>query len=169
MSSEEEIKAENIREVLILQQHHYQHIETERYWFMSVYAVVIGAVLSLIFSKGITIDANWLYLFLIVLSIIGFFINLRWMQTIALLGIRIGEIADKLGVKDEAEFEAPCKGIQKSLHLQTRILFPFFYFFVVIFLTALAKQVICDTVSGIFVILVIIYLVQNKKSKKLTS
>ena len=128
MSTEEEIKAENLRELLRQYWNHYRHIETERYWFMSVYAAVVGVLLGIIFKTDLTTDKIndiWLLVFLIVLTIIGFFINVRWMQTLVILSKKTKEIATMLVPEEETQFEAPSKGIWKVL--RTRYLFLSFY------------------------------------------
>ena len=138
MSSEVEIKTANLREALILQRQHFQHIETERYWLLSVYAAIIGVVLSIIFGTDINIDrgnADWLLVFLMVFTAIVFLINIRWMQTLALLGEKIKGIAATLEIKEEIAFEAPIKGIWKIL--RTRYLFLSFYVIVFFGLCAL--------------------------------
>jgi hypothetical protein len=128
MSSKAEIRATNLREVLTLQRHHFQHIETERYWFMSVYTAIIGVMVGLILKIDLTTQETykiWSLSFLIVLTFIGFFINVRWMQTLDFVSGKIRGIAATLGVEDEVKFEPPSNGIWKIL--RTRYLFLFYY------------------------------------------
>jgi hypothetical protein len=159
--SSEEIKTEKLE---LLRQHldHYRHIETERYWFMSVFAVVIGVVLGLIFKTDQTIDPNsknWIFYFIFALTNIGFLINIRWAQTLGLLSDQIKEIG-----KEKIKFEAPHKGI--FCIFRTRYLFPFFYFIIIIGTIILAQKVVLHIISGIIVIGTIISLCipDNNKS-----
>lgn len=138
MSTEEEIRNANLRELLIQHWQHYRHIETERYWFMSVYAAVVGVLLGIIFKTDLTTDKIydiWLLVFLIVLTIIGSLINVRWMQTLIVLSKNIGEIATMLDIEEEIQFEALSTGIWKVL--RTRYLFLSFYVIVLLGLFAL--------------------------------
>ena len=150
MSHAKEIRNANLRELLVQHWEHYRHIETERYWFMSVYTAVIGVVLSLIFRTDTDIEKFhkiWLILFLIALTFIGFFINIRWKQTLELLGKQIKIISDKLGgmpdTIERVKFEAPPKGIFEKL--RTRNLFLFFYILV---FTGLVIQLVNTLISS---------------------
>ncbi len=121
------------REMLKLHWEHYRHIETERYWFMSVYAATIGAILTIALKSSDAIpgwDQNLIIIFLMGLSFIGFLINLRWSQALKHFGINIEIISKTLGVP--ANFEVPSKGVWKIL--STKNLFPAFYCFVLIVL-----------------------------------
>ncbi len=80
-------RAENLRVLLEHHWRHCQHIETERYWFMSAYAVVVGAVVSaLMMGRGIeelkALPGSSLFMFLVIFlsafTFFGFFLTLRW-------------------------------------------------------------------------------------------
>jgi len=121
------------REMLKLHWEHYRHIETERYWFMSVYAATIGAILTITLKSTDAIpgwDQNLIIIFLMGLSFIGFLINLRWSQALKHFATNIEKISKTLSVT--ANFEVPSKGVWKIL--STKNLFPAFYFFVLIVL-----------------------------------
>jgi len=130
--TEKELNATR-REMLKLHWEHYRHIETERYWFMSVYAATIGAILTIALKSSDTIpgwDQNLIIIFLMVLSFIGFLINMRWSQALKHFATNIEKISKTLSVT--ANFEVPSKGVWKIL--STKNLFPAFYFFVLIVL-----------------------------------
>ena len=115
-------------EVLKLLHQHFHHIETERYWFMSVYTAIIGVMVGFIYQVDPPISESykiWLLLFPIVLTLIGFFINVRWLQTLDLVSSKIKEISVTLGVANEIQFEPQHNGIWKIL--RTRYLFLFYY------------------------------------------
>jgi hypothetical protein len=146
----EEIRAENL-ELLRQYLDHYRHIETERYWFMSVFAVVIGVVLGLMFKTDPTIDPNsksWIFYFIFALTNIGFLINIRWAQTLGLLSDQINKIG-----KGKVKFEVPHYGI--FWIARTRYLFPFFYLLIIVGTIIRAENIFLYIIFGIIFISII--------------
>ena len=110
----QELIVTTLKDVLTLQQQHYQHIETERYMFMTIYTAIVGVMVGFIFKTNPSTSETyqtWSLLLLIFLTFIGFFINVRWMQTLKLISSKIQGIAQKLGIEEEMEFEAAHQGI----------------------------------------------------------
>jgi len=119
------------REMLRLQWEHYRHIETERYWFMSVYSAIIGAILAITLKSSDTIsiwDQNLITIFLILLTFIGFLINVRWSQALNHFATNIETVSKDLKVP--VNFEVTAKGVWNIF--RTKNLFPAFYFFLLI-------------------------------------
>ena len=96
MSQPESEKAENLRELLRQHWLHCRHIESERAWFMSVYAAITGGMLVYIFTGDVR--ELWPLFFLIFLTLVGFFLTLRWKQAFEHHQVQVEKTADKLGV-----------------------------------------------------------------------
>jgi hypothetical protein len=153
------------RELMRLHWEQCKHIETERYWFMSVYAAVTGVMLGLIFRTDIPIDPTgktWLYIFLIALTNIGFLINIRWMQAFEHHQSQIKKEGSKL--KIDPHIDVPHKGIFNIF--RTKYLFPLFYLIILIGLLILASKIVLYIVSGVIVIGTIISLPITEKNQE---
>ena len=119
MSQPESEKAENLRELLRQHWLHCRHIESERAWFMSVYAAITGGMLAYIFTG----DAKewWPLSFLIFLTLVGFSLTLRWKQAFEHHQNQVEKTAKKLRITANVKIPVKCK------ILRTRYLFPSFY------------------------------------------
>jgi len=131
MSQQESEKAENLRELLRQHWLHCRHLESERAWFMSVYAAITGAMLTYLFTADMM--RLWPLIFLIFLTAVGLLLNIRWMQAFEHHRRLVKETASKIGVT--AEVDVPAKHIWKIL--RTRYLFPSFYCIILIGLIVL--------------------------------
>jgi hypothetical protein len=143
---EKEIKNANIRELLIQHWEHFRHIESERYWFMSVYAAILTGALALVLGDNKSTESGQILLicFLAIFTMIGFLINIRWKQTIIMLSEQIKTLAGNLdGLSDipgRIKFEADPMRTMKNI--RTRNLFPFFYALVLIGLIVIAVLIL---------------------------
>ncbi len=126
MSQQNGEKDANLR--TLLEQHwlHCRHLESERAWFMSVYAAITGGMLTYIFTSD-TIQL-WPLSFLIFLTFVGLLLNLRWIQAFEHHRRMTKETASKLGIT--AEVDVPARHIWRIL--RTRFLFPSFYFIILV-------------------------------------
>ncbi len=131
-SQDDHERAENLR--TLLEQHwlHARHVESERAWFMSVYATITGGVLAYI-SGTATMRALWPLYFLIVFSLVGLFLTIRWTQAFQYHRKCVEITAQDLGL--DVDLEIPTKHVFKIL--RTRYLFPLFYLFVFVALLIL--------------------------------
>lgn len=112
---------------------HWRHIESERAWFMSVYAAITGGILTYIFK---TQSAGWQPLvFLLVLTIVGLSINYRWAQVFEHHRKLIKSTASALGMTAEVDVPYKCR------LLRTRILFPLFYCIILVILLYLLVDI----------------------------
>lgn len=91
MSQQENEKAESLRELLRQHWQHSRHIESERAWFMSVYAAITGGMFAFIAYTG---AQNWwpLY-FIIVLTFVGFVLTIRWTYAFECLREKVNKLA----------------------------------------------------------------------------
>ncbi len=106
MTRQDEQRAKNLR--MLLEQHwlHCRHIESERAWFMSVYAAITGGMLAYIFTN--TNDTKELpLLFLIVLTFAGFILTSRWTYVFEFHREEVNALAVKL------DFESSVKPLVK--------------------------------------------------------
>ena len=104
----------------LLTQHwlHCRHIESERAWFMSVYAVIVGGILTYVFGKE---ASDWQPLvFILVLTVVGLFINIRWSQAYEHHRKQVKCTARKLDIRANVD-------VPGNWFLRTRVLFPTFY------------------------------------------
>jgi len=121
MKEQEKADPETYRELLRQHWLHCRHIESERAWFMSVYAAIIGGVLSFTFADGV--HEIWPLAFLIFLTCTGLILNIRWMQSFEHHRRMVKKAAAKLNI--EADIDVPAGNIWRIL--RTRNLFPSFY------------------------------------------
>lgn len=124
MTCEDQEKTKNLR--VLFEQHwlHCRHIETERGWFMNVYAAIMAGMLAFLAQRDL--ENLWAIYFLLALTAIGFLLTIRWQYAFEHHRKCINEAADKLGIV--AEVDIPAKHIWKIV--RTRYLFPSFYFIV---------------------------------------
>jgi len=135
-------KAENLRK--LLEQHwlHCRHLESERAWFMNVYMVAMGGVLTLIAFKGPVSPLP--FYFLIWLTFSGFFHTLRWTYAFECHRKKVNELIrilwSETGVKTPMDptmdippmFIVPERFQKVGELFRTRYWFPFFYFIILL-------------------------------------
>ncbi len=116
----------------LLEQHwlHCRHLESERAWFMSVYAAIIGGVLAFLADKGFK-EGEWAIYFLMWITIIGLLLTIRWSSAFEVHRKRVNKIVRELHfrIKDRKGKEMDMKipaGLFFRL-VRTRRLFYAFY------------------------------------------
>jgi predicted dehydrogenase len=150
------MKQQNLEK--LLEQHwlHSQHVENERAQFMQVYAAIIAGIIVgygyLISTPQFATNAanyNWivigLLLFLYLLTFLGFFLNLRWVQTFEFHRQKVNEITKLLNTETSLDLSMsipPLKLRWFKGAFKTRYFFPSFFFFVLIILSALGEWAI---------------------------
>ena len=140
MAQQDHEEAENLRK--LLEQHwlHCRHLESERAWFMSVYAAITGGILAFMAQRGF--EPPWPLYFLIVLTFFGFFHTIRWIHAFEYhrkwVNVFAKAIWSKSGATDRVKVDSKEKEptmeipemrlwIFKGL-FRTRYWFPLFYF-----------------------------------------
>jgi len=136
---------ENVRK--LLEQHwlHCRHLESERAWFMSVYAVITGGVLAFMAQRGSEtlggLQILWPLYFLIVLTFFGFFHTTRWTYAFECHRKRVNSFARIIWSNSEIdptmeippmEIPLPKKLAKVKGVFKTRYWFPAFYFVVLV-------------------------------------
>lgn len=118
---------------ILLEQHwlHARHIESERAWFMSVYAAIAGGMLTYMSASGAA--GLWPICFLIALTLVGLCLTIRWKQAFDHHRSKIEETARSLHMA--ADVNVLARHVWKIL--RTRYLFPSFYFIVLVGLIVL--------------------------------
>ncbi len=132
----ENVKEQNLRDLLRLHWEHYRHIETERHWFMSVYTAITGTILAFILRSDGSLDGTgriWILFFLMVFTLIGFMINRRWVHALGHFQNNIENLQEILNLP--VKFAVPARGFWKIL--RTRHLFSVFYAIILAGLIAL--------------------------------
>ena len=132
MSQPENEKAQNLR--TLLEQHwlHCRHVETERAWFMNVYALITGGVVTYAFT---TDKVNlWPIYFLMAFTIIGLLLAFRWKHAFEYHMKKVKETATELGITVDLQIPTNC--FWKIFG--TRRLFIYFYCLVLVGLIILA-------------------------------
>lgn len=81
----------------LLEQHwlHCRHLESERAWFMSVYAAIVGGVLAFLAGKGFE-EGEWAIYFLMWITIIGLLLTIRWSSAFEVHRDRVNTIVREL-------------------------------------------------------------------------
>jgi hypothetical protein len=138
---------------VFLEQHvlHCRHLETERYWLMSVYAIVVGGVSALMVKGQIPPDTmlrpEWIYVFLVGLTFFGLLQTMRWTYIFEVHRARAEKVADMLweaSGTDKARIPIMTveptplfRGFLKKANrlIGTRYLFPVFYLLILVGLT----------------------------------
>ena len=121
MNQQDREQAENLRELLRQHWLHARHIESERAWFMSVYAAITGGILAYLSTAGSS--ELWPLYFLMVFTLIGFLLNCRWKHAFEHHQKCIKDTASRLGIT--ADIDIPANHIWKVI--KTRYLFLSFY------------------------------------------
>ena len=103
MSQQWDEKSENLRELLRQHWLHCRHLESERAWFMSVYAAIIGGVAAFVTFgstgdssvgiEGIGLHMWWLVCFLVILTFVGFFLTIRWTHAFESHRVKVNKIS----------------------------------------------------------------------------
>lgn len=132
--------AENLRELLRQHWLHCRHIETERAWFMKVYAVITGGIVTYIFATE-SMELWPVYFFLMTFTAIGFLLTWRWKQAVQYHQRQAEETAALLGVP--LNLNIPANRFWKICG--TRFLF--LYFYAVVFI-GLVTLVITKLIQG---------------------
>ena len=99
-------------------------LESERAWFMSVYAAIVGGVLAFLADKGFGEESQWAIYFLMWITLIGLFLTRRWCQAFEEHEGKVKAIVAMLGFQD-LDMMIPRKGIYRVLY--TKRLFYLFY------------------------------------------
>jgi len=164
VSQQEREEAENLRELLRQHWLHCRHLESERAWFMSVYAAITGGMFAFMAYSSGSLDNTepqswWPLYFLIMLTFFGFVLTIRWTYVFEYHRKVVNELARVLGLKSgvklslEPTMDSPVmrilpksirgKRIPCCLHrlidklFRTRYWFPLFYFIILIGLAIL--------------------------------
>ena len=122
MSEQQDEQKKSLRESLKQYWLHCRHIESERAWFMSVYAVITGGTLAYILTSST--ESQWPFYFLMLLTAIGLLLNIRWMQAFKYYKNKVKDTSKKLGIKGGV-WAPP----SKLVILKTGYLFIAFYTF----------------------------------------
>lgn len=130
VSQKDQEKTKNFRKLLELHWNHCKHIENERAQFMSIYAVITGAVLAFMAQKGF--ESLWPLYFLIVLTFFGFFHTVRWIHAFEYhrerVNFLIEELTNKYGPPIDLTMDIPAIELGRLKKLfRTRYWFPLFY------------------------------------------
>jgi hypothetical protein len=139
MSKQQDEQTENLRELLRQHWLHCRHIESERAWFMSVYAAITGGMLAYIFTSEV--KDLWPFYFLILLTLIGLLLNFRWKQAFEHHQEEAEAVANRLGAP--VNLNIPANWFWKIFG--TRFLFLYFYALILIGLIIL---VITKAIQG---------------------
>ena len=98
MSRKDRANTENLQ--VLLEQHwlHCRHLESERAWFMSVYAAITGGIFAFMAYNTASLDnmklqSWWPLLFLIMLTFVGFFLSMRWTYSFECHRVKVNELA----------------------------------------------------------------------------
>jgi uncharacterized membrane protein len=131
MSQQSTQRDANLR--TLLEQHwlHARHIESERAWFMSVYAAITGGILT--YMSASDAAGLWPICFLIALTLVGLCLTIRWKQAFEHHRNKIEETAKSLNMAADVDVQA--RHVWKML--RTRYLFSSFYFIVLVGLIVL--------------------------------
>jgi hypothetical protein len=97
MNNQQEEKNKTLRELLRQHWLHCRHIETERAWFMNVFAIVTGGIIAYAF-KDSKIEL-WPIYFLIAFTVIGLLLNIRWKQAFNHHRDKVKATVRKLGIR----------------------------------------------------------------------
>ena len=171
MNHQENEKAENLRELLRQHWLHCRHLESERAWFMSVYAAITGGMFSFMAYTGL--QTSWPLYFLIGLTFFGFFHTIRWTYAFECHRKKVNELAWIVWLDSGVEVKSaldptmeippmriiPDSRCGKKINelFRTRYWFPLFYFFILVGLAILSCvaglgvwcKVIASVASGI--------------------
>lgn len=101
MSQQEREKAENLRELLRQHWLHCRHLESERAWFMSVYAAITGGMFT--FMAYLASQAWWSLLFLVWFAFVGFFLTIRWTYAFECHRKKVNKLARVLWLESRVE------------------------------------------------------------------
>jgi predicted dehydrogenase len=139
----------------LLEQHwlHSQHVENERAQFMQVYAAIIAGIIVgygylISTPQFATNDPKYywisigLFLFLFSLTFLGFFLNLRWVQTFEFHRQKVNSIATLLSPKNSMDLSMSIPSMKLRWFkgaFKTRYFFPLFYFFVLAILSVVGE------------------------------
>lgn len=132
---------ENIRKLIEMHSLERRHIESERAWFMSVYAAITGGVLAFLTQKGTSFmpgdgtEASWPLYFLIGLTFFGFFLTLRWTYSFECHRERVNELIKLLKLPQTERYSPECLTMtiptfrlwKFSKFFRTKYWFPLFY------------------------------------------
>ena len=149
-------KAANLRK--LFEQHwlHCRHLESERAWFMNAYAVVVGGISAFIIGRGLqdletlrqletTSAFQFLFGFLVGLTLLGFFLTIRWIHSFEYHRKMVSKLAlilrDQSGAKARTQLDQsmevppmaiPLPACLKSVRgvFRMRYWFPALYFVV---------------------------------------
>ncbi len=120
---------------------HSRHVENERLWFTNIYAIIVGAILTLISKNSLIFVYSLIFCF--ILSILGFLMSLRLKADFEDFLNKIIMVAKELKVEDYVGIGAQ-KGI--TVNFKLRYIFPFFYlvmsvFFLILIIYFLPLQI----------------------------
>ncbi|RLC67299.1 MAG: hypothetical protein DRH97_05070 [Chloroflexi bacterium] len=107
MSRKDRVSTENLQ--VLLEQHwlHCRHLESERAWFMSVYAAITGGMFAFMAYSGSTdstgLQHSWPLYFLIMLTFFGFFHSIRWTYAFECHRVRVNKLARILWIESEGK------------------------------------------------------------------
>lgn len=161
MAQQNREKAENLRK--LLEQHwlHCRHLESERAWFMSIYAAITGGVLAFTAQTGF--ELTWPLYFLVMLTFFGFFHTIRWIYAFECHRAKVNEIARVIWSESKAPadidptMDIPAmhilpesiwkkktpEGLKRTFNgiFRTRYWFPLFYLVILVGLVILSFTV----------------------------
>ena len=73
---------EDVRKLLEQHSLECRHLESERAWFMNVYALITGGILAFLAQMGLEnlreLEPPWPFYFLLLFTLLGFFLTTRW-------------------------------------------------------------------------------------------
>ncbi len=107
MSHKDRANTENLQ--VLLEQHwlHCRHLESERAWFMSVYAAITGGMFAFMAYSSSTDSMGqqlgWPLYFLIILTFFGFFHSTRWTYAFECHRARVNKLARILWIESEGK------------------------------------------------------------------
>jgi len=135
---------ENTRKLLEQHWFHCRHLESERAWFIKLYAVITAGVLFFEAQQGSR--TQWPLYFLIILTFFGFFLTIRWTHAFESHRDKVNNFAKIIGLgsKIDPTMDIPSMEIPLPKKLgkvkeafRTRFWFPAFYLSVLVLLAIL--------------------------------
>ncbi len=138
-------EAENMRR--LLEQHwlHCRHIESERAWFMNVYAIISGGIITYTFTTK-PMELRPIY-FLMAFTVIGLLLAYRWSIAFDELRERVNTIIEYFGLKTVIDSKGKTASLTMDIPknwffkiFRTGFLFCYFYAIILVGLIILVVK-----------------------------
>ncbi len=117
----------------IYEQHwlHVRHVESERLWFTNIFALIVAGLITLLGTTGVgwssSVFAIYAGCFIIVLSMLGYFLCLTWRAPFLEHTTLASRILEDSGLKEYAPYTSKAHSRIKIGWITTHELFLYFY------------------------------------------